>query len=91
MCLQWRSATEMCTLWGSETEILHCGKAQPKCVHCGEAYPANYRGCSVAIELQKFKNQNMKTKRTSLIQRQPVTQLRQANNTTEAMNQNFIP
>jgi hypothetical protein len=65
-------------------------EAQPKCVLCGEALPANYRGCSVAIELQIIKNQNMKTKRTSLTQRQSVTHLRQAHNITEAMNQSRI-
>ena len=40
-------------------------EAQPKCVHCTEVHLANYRGCSVATELQKIKNQNMKAKRTS--------------------------
>lgn len=35
---------------------------QPKCIHCGENHPANYRGCIVAIELQKIKNKNMKPK-----------------------------
>jgi hypothetical protein len=47
-------------------------EAQPKCVHCGEAHPANYRGCNVAIELQKIKTQNMKAN-TSLPQRQSAT------------------
>jgi hypothetical protein len=31
-------------------------EALPKCIHCGEAHPASYRGCSVAIELQKIRN-----------------------------------
>ena len=48
-------------------------EAHPKCVHCGEAHPVNYRGCSVAIQLQKIKTQNMKAKRTSLPQRQSAT------------------
>lgn len=30
--------------------------AKPKCVHCGEAHPANYRGCTIAKELQKLKS-----------------------------------
>jgi len=66
-------------------------EAQPKCVHCGEAHPANYRGCSVAIELQKIKTQNMKAKRTTFPQRQSATNPRQANNTTEVRNQSSIP
>jgi hypothetical protein len=40
-------------------------EAQPKCIHCREVHPANYRGCSVAIKLQKIKTQNTKAKRTS--------------------------
>jgi hypothetical protein len=66
-------------------------EAQPKCLHCGKVHPANYRGCSVATELQKSRNQNMKAKRTSLTQRQPVTHLTQAKNTAEGMNQSSIP
>ena len=31
-------------------------EAQLRCVHCGEAHPTNYRGCSIATELQKIKN-----------------------------------
>lgn len=30
--------------------------AKPKCVHCGENHPANYRGCTVAKEIQNIKN-----------------------------------
>lgn len=33
---------------------------KPKCIHCGEAHPANYRGCTVAKELQLLKNKNTK-------------------------------
>lgn len=36
-----------------------CKKSQneePKCVHCGEAHPANYRGCTTAVALQKLRN-----------------------------------
>lgn len=35
---------------------------QPKCVHCGENHPANYRGCSIAVELQNIRNKNMGAK-----------------------------
>uniref|UniRef100_A0A1B6E0G7 Pre-C2HC domain-containing protein n=1 Tax=Clastoptera arizonana TaxID=38151 RepID=A0A1B6E0G7_9HEMI len=31
-------------------------KQEPKCVHCGENHPANYRGCVVAKEIQKIRN-----------------------------------
>jgi len=60
-------------------------------VHCGEAHPANYRGCSVVIELQKIKTQNTKAKGTSLPQRQSATNPRQASNTTEVRIQSSIP
>lgn len=30
-----------------------------KCVHCGEAHPASYRGCTIAKEYQKIKNNRM--------------------------------
>ena len=36
--------------------------AKPKCVHCGEEHPANYRGCSVAKELQQLRNKKMNMK-----------------------------
>jgi hypothetical protein len=65
-------------------------KAQPKCVHCREVDPTNYRSCSVAIELQKIKTQNMKAKRISQ-PRQSATNRRQANNTTEVRLQSSIP
>jgi len=65
-------------------------EAQPKCVHCREVHPADYRGCSVAIELQKIKTQNMKAKRANLPQRQSATKPRQANNTTKVRNQSSI-
>jgi len=66
-------------------------EAKPKCVHCGEAHPANYRGCTVAIELQKIKNQNAKAKRTGLPQRQSAKNPGQTKNTTEVKNQNSLP
>jgi hypothetical protein len=65
-------------------------EAQPKCVHCGEAHPANYQGCSVAIDVQKIKTQVMKAKRTSLPQRQTTTNSRQANYSTEVRNKSSI-
>jgi len=45
---------------------------QPKCVHCGENHPANYRGCSIAIELQSIKNKTMKAKNPKLNLKQTV-------------------
>lgn len=33
----------------------------PKCVNCKEKHTANYRGCIVAKELQKIRNQSVKT------------------------------
>jgi hypothetical protein len=53
-------------------------------------HPTDYRGCSVAIELQKIKTQNMKAKRTSLPQQQSATNPRQANNTTEVRDRSSI-
>lgn len=29
-------------------------------MHCGEQHPANYRGCTVAKEMQRLKNKNLK-------------------------------
>lgn len=39
-------------------------KDKPKCVHCGEEHPANYRGCTVAIELQKIRNKAINKNKT---------------------------
>ena len=36
--------------------------APPKCVHCGENHPANFRGCSVAKEIQNIRNQSIMKK-----------------------------
>jgi len=83
-----------CVMCAGKHHTKECKKpkeAQPKCVHCGEAHPATYRGCSVAIEVQKIKTQNMKPKRTSLPQRQSGTNPRQTNNTTEVRIQSSIP
>ena len=66
-------------------------ETQLKCVHRGEAHPANYRGCSVAIESQKIKTQNMIAKRTSLPQWQMTTNLRQVDNASEIRKQSSIP
>lgn len=44
---------------------------KPKCVHCGEAHPANYRGCIVAKEIQKFRSKVIK--KPSVGQQQKVT------------------
>ncbi|KAI5729135.1 hypothetical protein M8J77_005311 [Diaphorina citri] len=37
---------------------------RPKCANCGEDHPANYRGCVVAKELQKRKNQQVKSNKS---------------------------
>lgn len=37
---------------------------KPKCVHCGGEHPANYRGCKVAIELQKIRNKALNKNKT---------------------------
>lgn len=37
-------------------------QSHPKCVNCGEAHPANYRGCVVATELQKMRNNSNQKK-----------------------------
>ena len=36
----------------------------PQCANCGEKHPANYRGCIVAKELQKRRNEQRKPKST---------------------------
>jgi hypothetical protein len=52
---------------------------KPKCIHCGEDHPASYRGCTIAIELQKIRNntlkQRLETQRdlTRVIKQQPTT------------------
>jgi len=66
-------------------------EAKPKCVHCGEAHPASYRGCTVAIELQKIKNQKMKAKRTSLPQLQTAKTPGQTQNDAQIKNLNYLP
>lgn len=35
---------------------------KPKCYNCGEPHPANYRGCSVAQELQAIRNKSIQAK-----------------------------
>ena len=82
-----------CVKCAGKHDTKECRKpkeAQPKCVHCGEAHPANYRGRSVAKALQTIKPRNMKTKRTSLPQRQTATNPRQADNDPETRNQSSI-
>ena len=51
-----------CVKCAGKHKTIDCLKTeteQPKCVNCGEAHPANYRGCVVAKELQKLRNQKM--------------------------------
>lgn len=41
----------------------NCGKPKddkPKCVHCGGEHPANYRGCTVAKEIQRLRQNQIK-------------------------------
>lgn len=38
--------------------------AKPKCINCGENHPANYRGCIVAKEMQKMRNNDKKAKKS---------------------------
>lgn len=42
----------------------------PKCCNCGEKHPANYRGCAVAKELQKMRDQRKKELRPNTNKRQ---------------------
>lgn len=38
---------------------------QPKCCNCNERHPASYRGCCVAVEMQKIRDQSRKSKKPS--------------------------
>lgn len=44
--------------------------AKPKCVHCGAPHPANYRGCSIAKEIQLMRNKM--TKKSVPVQQQKI-------------------
>lgn len=53
-----------CVKCAGKHETKDCLKprdALPKCIHCGEGHPASYRGCAVAIELQKIRNSSRAT------------------------------
>lgn len=69
---------------------------KPKCVHCGDEHPANYRGCSVAMELQKIKNKNMKSKMSNQPQPQMLKDtgqsrpIRKTEQQTDILSQNII-
>ncbi|RZF32880.1 hypothetical protein LSTR_LSTR004271 [Laodelphax striatellus] len=58
--------TKMCEMCGKAFNkcLQKPNDATPKCVHCGEAHPASYRGCTVAIELQKIEMQLKKISQT---------------------------
>lgn len=58
----------------SKTEI-----EQPKCCNCGEPHPASYRGCLVAKELQKMRN-NVRIQKNSSVN------MRHSNRLSDAMN-----
>lgn len=60
-----------------------CRKSQndpPKCFNCAEAHPANYRGCLIAKELQKRRNNLNKTKDTQKSQVKTVPSKKISNN-----------
>lgn len=62
-----------CVRCAGKHESKNCDKpsdSNPKCVNCGEEHPASYRGCIVAKELQKLREN--KTKR-SLVQNNKTT------------------
>lgn len=59
--------------------------AKPKCVHCGGEHPANYRGCIVAKEMQKLKNNNENKK--SLNKNPPKQPQRERGNTDQKTTQ----
>lgn len=55
-----------------------CDKSKdqaPKCVNCGNLHPANYRGCMVAMELQKIRASKEKktTRPSSKVNKEKVT------------------
>lgn len=48
-----------CVKCAGKHHTKECGSQRiehPKCIHCGGKHPANYRGCSIAIELQNLRN-----------------------------------
>ncbi|XP_075151150.1 uncharacterized protein LOC142225262 [Haematobia irritans] len=52
-----------CARCAGKHETKTCEKPSvflPKCCNCGEQHPASYRGCIVAKELQKLRNQKLK-------------------------------
>ncbi|CAG4948021.1 unnamed protein product [Colias eurytheme] len=59
---------------------------KPKCVHCGEPHPANYRGCTVAKELQIIKNKSIKRNvqpNLQILNKEKVTKLSKLTTTKE--------
>lgn len=56
----------ICVKCAGEHLTAECPKpvsAPPKCSNCAEAHPANYRGCTIAKELQKRRDSALKTKK----------------------------
>lgn len=54
-----------CVKCAGQHDSLNCDKPRdypPKCSNCNEGHTANYRGCEVAKELQKLRNQGAKNK-----------------------------
>lgn len=51
--------SDVCVKCAGNHSTSVCNKprdSKPKCSNCGEAHPASYRGCSIAKELQKRRN-----------------------------------
>lgn len=60
------SKAPRCVKCAGRHESSSCTKPEnilPKCANCGESHPASYRGCVVAKELQKIRNNTLKQKR----------------------------
>lgn len=57
----------------------------PKCANCGEGHTANYRGCMVAVELQRLRDKARKGKQGVLnSQRKSVKELQAAQQSRQA-------
>lgn len=64
----------------------------PKCINCRGQHPANYRGCEVAIELQKMRNKSRKLKQNHVKHGQETEkELIATNNSVRARSERVIP
>lgn len=66
---------------------------QPKCCNCGENHPANYRGCAVAKELQKIRDQRKKDLRgpTNELPKNLTTKSTSSHSPSEILKSQAIP